>query len=91
MKERNTIAVCLQETWRSGLEFLEYNSYKIISAGPNESVQRGKRGSQGVAIALMVKGPGRQEDTKNIQILVQELLLFAFFSMITKTETLVCF
>ena len=56
MKERNAIAVCLQETWRNGIELLEHDSFKILSVGLDKNTQQGNRGSQGVAIALNSDG-----------------------------------
>ena len=56
MKGRNAIATCLQETWRSGFELLENDSYKLITSGLSMTDQLGKRGSQGVAIALNPDG-----------------------------------
>ena len=56
MKGRNAIAACLQETWRSGFELLEHDSYKFISSGLDRNTQLGKRGSQGVAILLNPDG-----------------------------------
>ena len=56
MKERNAIAMCVQETWRNGNELLEHGSFKIISNGLDNNVQLGKRGSQGVAIVLNPDG-----------------------------------
>lgn len=56
MKERKAIAMCIQETWRSGIELLEHGSFKIVSIGLDENIQRGKRGSQGVGIALNPDG-----------------------------------
>ena len=56
MKERNAIAACLQETWISGFELLENDSYKLISSGLDRTSQLGNRGSQGVAIVLNPDG-----------------------------------
>ena len=56
MKERNAIATCIQETWRTGIELLERNSFIIVSNGLEQNAQRGNRGSQGVAIALNPDG-----------------------------------
>ncbi|XP_066924694.1 uncharacterized protein [Clytia hemisphaerica] len=56
MKERNAIAMCVQETWRSGNELLEHGFFKIVSSGLDESTQRSKRGSQGVSIVLNADG-----------------------------------
>ena len=56
MKGRNAIVACLQETWQSGFELLENDSYKLITSGLNTTDQLGKRGSQGVAIALNPDG-----------------------------------
>ena len=56
MKGRNAIAACLQETWRSDFELLENDSYKLITSGLSMTDQLGKRGSQGVAIALNPDG-----------------------------------
>ncbi|XP_066918828.1 uncharacterized protein [Clytia hemisphaerica] len=56
MKKRNAIAMCIQETWRNGIELLENDSFKIISVGLDKNVQHGNRGSQGVAIVLNSDG-----------------------------------
>ena len=56
MKERNAIAMCIQETWRNGIELLEKDSFKVVSVGLEKNVQQGNRGSQGVAIVLNSDG-----------------------------------
>ena len=52
---RNTLAACLQETWRCGTETLENGNCRLIHAGldPDEQCHRG---SQGVAIVLSARG-----------------------------------
>ena len=56
MSTRKAIAVCLQETWRHGNEILEHDQYVLITSGLDPAVLKGKRGSQGVAIALSPDG-----------------------------------
>ena len=46
------IATCIQETWRSGTEVLENGDSVLLLAGQDAALQTGKRGSQGVGIAL---------------------------------------
>ena len=56
MSTRKVIAVCIQETWRYGKEILEHGQQMIITSGLDQEDMRGKRGSQGVAIALNPDG-----------------------------------
>ena len=88
MKERNAIAACLQETWRSGFELLEHDSYKLISSGLDKNVQLGKRGSQGVAILLNHDGVNawKAAGHENTLISVHVSLLFASFLKIMRGE-----
>ena len=55
MSARDVFAACLQETWRSGKEMLQHDKYRLIMAGLNAKEMKGRRGSQGVAIALSPK------------------------------------
>ena len=52
MEERKVFAACLQETWRSGVEVLQHDKYRLITAGLDPEEVQCRRGSQGVAIAL---------------------------------------
>ena len=52
MEVRNVFAACLQETWRSGMEVLQHDKYRLITAGLDPKDVKCRRGSQGVAIAL---------------------------------------
>ena len=52
VQKAKIFAACIQETWRSGNEILKYESSQIVLSGLEESVVRGKRGSQGVGIVL---------------------------------------
>ena len=56
MATSKAIAVCLQETWRHGNEVLEHGQFRMITAGLDQTLLKGKRGSQGVAIALNPDG-----------------------------------
>lgn len=56
LSNRKAVAVCLQETWRHGKEVLEHGQYMLITSGLDQSLLEGKRGSQGVAIALSPDG-----------------------------------
>ena len=53
LKNRDIFAACLQETWRTGKEAIDCNSYKIILSGKER--QLSNRGSEGVGIALSTK------------------------------------
>ena len=55
IKSRNILAACLQETWRSGSEIIEYEQCRLITTGLDAADQC-SRGSQGVGIALNVHG-----------------------------------
>ena len=93
MKGRNAIAVCLQETWRSGFELLKNENYKLISSGLDKNAQLGKRGSQGVAILLNPDGVDARKQlvTKNTLISVHVSLASASFFRILRGETSVFF
>ena len=52
IKSRNILAACLQETWRSGSEIIEYEQCRLITIGLDAAEQ----GSQGVGIALNAHG-----------------------------------
>ena len=52
LKKRELFAICLQETWRSGLETLENDNCLLLLAGLDEKEMRSNRGEQGVGIAL---------------------------------------
>ena len=56
MSARNVLAICLQETWRCGNESLVNGHYILITSGLCQSEIKGKRGSQGVGIALNQEG-----------------------------------
>ena len=56
LSTRKAIAMCIQETWRHGKEILEHNQHMLITSGLDHAVLKGKRGSQGVAIALSPDG-----------------------------------
>ena len=55
IKDRNILAACLQETWRSGVGCLENGQCRLFHAGLDED-QQCRRGSQGVAIVLGPQG-----------------------------------
>ena len=50
----NVWGVCLQETWRVGSEVIDYDDFKLITAGLNSATNN--RGSQDVAIVLNKDG-----------------------------------
>ena len=52
---RNIFAACLQETWRSGNETIEYGPCRLVHGGLDPEDQC-RRGSQGVAIVLSARG-----------------------------------
>ena len=49
--QQRLFAACVQETWRSGIEFLQHENICIIGAGLKQE-ENCKRGSQGVGIVL---------------------------------------
>ena len=51
IKKRNILAACIQETWRSGFEDIEYSGRRLIAVGL-DAANQSRRGSQGVGIAL---------------------------------------
>ena len=55
IKSRNILAACLQETWRSGSEIIEYEQCRLITIGL-DAAEQCSRGSQGVGIALNADG-----------------------------------
>ena len=55
IKARNILAACVQETWRSGFEVIEYDSCRLITVGLDDADQC-RRGSQGAGIALSARG-----------------------------------
>ena len=50
------IAACIQETWRSDTESLQNEQCMLLLSGLEANSQAGKRGSQGVGIALSPDG-----------------------------------
>ena len=56
ISKRNCIAMCIQETWRPGKEVLENGQYSLVLSGMEAAQLQGKRGSQGVGIALSPEG-----------------------------------
>ena len=52
----DVLAACVQETWRSGTEVLENTGCILFLSSQNAHLQAGRRGSQGVGIALSPKG-----------------------------------
>lgn len=52
---RSILAACVQETWRSGFEIVEYDQCRLITIGL-DAVDQCRRGSQGVGIALSARG-----------------------------------
>ena len=55
IKSRGYFAVCIQETWMSGVENFELNGYHFILDGLDKDLNTSRRGEQGVAIALSPK------------------------------------
>ena len=55
IKARNILAACVQETWRSCFEVIEYDSCRLITVGLDDADQC-RRGSQGAGIALSARG-----------------------------------
>ena len=52
LTRRKIFAACIQETWRTGKETLEYEQCRLILSGLDSKVSRCRRGEQGVGIAL---------------------------------------
>ena len=52
MVRMSVVAACIQETWRSDVESLQNGQCLLLLAGLPSETQAGKRGSQGVGIAL---------------------------------------
>ena len=55
IKSLGYFAICIQETWRSGVENFELNGYHFIFNGLDKNLNTSRRGEQGVAIALSPK------------------------------------
>ena len=56
MRKRNILALCMQETWRSGSETLENGGCLLFCSGLEKDQMKSNRGEQGVGIALSQKG-----------------------------------
>ena len=56
LRSRGLLAVCVQETWRPGLETLKNGGCLLFTAGLKKADMKSNRGEQGVGIALSEKG-----------------------------------
>ena len=52
LKKRNLFAICLQETWREGIETLENENCLLLLSGLKKDEMKSKRGERGVGLAL---------------------------------------
>jgi len=52
MTQRGFFAVCIQETWRNGVESIDHEGNRFIFNGLEKHLHRSCRGEQGVAIVL---------------------------------------
>ena len=52
LRQKNIFAACIQETWRSGIETLEFEEFRLVLASLEPAQVVGNRSSKGVGIAL---------------------------------------
>ena len=52
IKSRGYFAICIQETWRNGIEDIEHNGNRFIFNGLDKNSTKSRRGEQSVAIAF---------------------------------------